>query len=313
MSVSPASWTDEKTHFETLRSKASILLKAGRYRDSIDNAKRATAIDPENAAPYALVAYALIKLKDPQAVEWAKKAIAKAPDNPWTWITLGDALSGQRKWTEGLELFEKAAQMNPRDASIQQRLGHNLLHLSKVREAMLHLEKAVQLDPSDTLSYRYLSSAVFSLGDREGAEKYIRKALEIDPDDSIVRSLLGWQLLSRGKRREANDIFRGALRLNPKLKEPKLAIGEWLPSKPKLADRILHASLLAPRVPHPGLFVAILAPTIPILFFLSSIWLPQAKFMIVLIDLVLAFGMIYIALPQWIIGTISRRRVGRFF
>ncbi len=71
------------------------------FRNAASNYRVALAIEPENVALLNNLAWALIQLGDPKAVEVAERAYVEAPNNPNVMDTLGWALVQYRRCGKG--------------------------------------------------------------------------------------------------------------------------------------------------------------------------------------------------------------------
>ena|SRR5712691_4619731 len=61
----------------------------------------------------------------------------------------GNSLSHLKRYEEALAVYERATQLNPRDASTYTQKGMALSHLKRYEEAIVVYEQAIQLNPND--------------------------------------------------------------------------------------------------------------------------------------------------------------------
>lgn len=99
---------------------AQLYLTSGNPAQAVDESRRALLIDPKNAD----VAEFLKKLSDSGADMSGSAldlllAAGKDPDNPVTWITLGDSYSKQKLYSKAIESYRKAALLHPADTAPQ--------------------------------------------------------------------------------------------------------------------------------------------------------------------------------------------------
>jgi tetratricopeptide (TPR) repeat protein len=242
--------TPERVEFNRLSTQAAILLQTKRYSDTIAHAMKALALFPDDPRPCIQIAYAMARMKNPDAPEWARKAISKEPTNAMWWAALSDTFNIRGKWKEGLEPMKKAASMAPQNPRVQAGLGMCLLYRRKYKEAIPVLERALELDPTDARAHKHLSIAFLKTRNKKGADEHLSRALELKPDDPSIQASLGWHLRRKGRNREAEGAFREALRLEPQASGSKVGLGEPKGDKVGWQDRVLRSSVFLTWVPH---------------------------------------------------------------
>lgn len=133
-----------------LRSqKGAAKLITAEYDDAIGELESAIAADSEFAGAELMLVYTLLRAgRAEEAVERAKKAIARYPGN----------------------------------ASFPNSLAGIYITLNKTTEAIETLEKALKIVPNDAISMSNLAALKMRAEDVEGAERWYRRLLEIDPN-----------------------------------------------------------------------------------------------------------------------------------
>lgn len=242
--------SSERAQFNGLRKQADILLHTRRYGEAITHAKRALELFPDDPRPCIQIAYALARTKNPEAPEWARKAIAKDPDNAVWWGSLSEVFTWLDRWEDALDPMLKAVELDPRSSTLQSGLGLCLIHQKKFKEAIPHLEKALQLNPLNPYTHQRLGLALKRTRHKKEGEQHLRKALELAPDNADIQASLGWDMLLKGMGREAGEAFREALRLDPEQAGPKLGLGDPEGWKVGWNDRLLRASIRLLTVPY---------------------------------------------------------------
>jgi cellulose synthase operon protein C len=116
------------------------------YRSAAANYKAALEIAPNNTAILNNVAWVLIQLGDPKAVEFAEKAYVDAPNNPNVIDTLGWALVQTGDATKGQELLRAASNLNPANDEIRLHLASSLIKTGDKAAARLELETLITRD-----------------------------------------------------------------------------------------------------------------------------------------------------------------------
>ena len=300
----------ERAQFEGLYKQAYMLLNMKRYSEAFEYAQRAAAIIPDNPNPYVLISLALSHLKDPTSTEWARKAIAKAPEYSHGWAALADAFNAQKKWSEGLESMRKAVSLEPNNPRLLSFLGQSLIYTKNYLEAITYLQRSIELNPRDAGTHYRLYLAMVKARKKD-ATIHLRKALELSPDDVQLHNTIGWQLLRKGQREEAEKAFREALRLNPQYEPAKLGLGEPRSRKPGLRDALLRFSIGVTSLPNRRVLssvqLLVMLGTLGSVANYPDLWeLPVAL-------VIFSIWYAYFLLAPLIVKTIGRRRGVHFF
>lgn len=300
----------ERVQFEGLYKQAYSLLNMKRYPEAVAYAQQAIAIFPDNPNPYILTALALANVKDPASVEWARKAISKAPDDGACWAALADSFNSQKRWAEGLEAMRKAVALDPNNSRFLSFLGQSLIFSKNNGEAITYLQKSIDLDPQDAWTHYRLYLALVGAR-KKGAHIHLRKALELSPNDAAFHNTIGWQLLGRGRRGEADKAFRNALRLNPQYEPAKVGLGEPTDSSKGLQDALLRFSISVLALPQRRLLALVqLFVIIGMIGFVAGypgLWELQIALVI------FAIWYVYFLLTRRIVRVIGKRRGVHFF
>ena len=120
-----------------------------------------------------------------------KAALAVDPDDDYSLFVLGILKLRQEKYDESLEVFSRAAQVNPQNAKIQNYIGITLSEKGVRGPAEAAFRKAIQIDPGyadahANLAFVYLTQKPPLV---ELARWHYRKALEAGhmPDLSMEK------------------------------------------------------------------------------------------------------------------------------
>lgn len=150
-----------------------------------------------------------------------RDTVAKAPDNPRAYTSLGDALFQQRRVEEAAQAYARAVEIEPRHLGARARLAMALAHLDRIDAAAAVLR---ELPPGDEVSvglrevfansYAHLGHAYVRRGDTAGAIAAYSRSLELDPDETRVHNELGIVLAQSGRVAEAAERFEAAVKLD---------------------------------------------------------------------------------------------------
>src|SRR5262245_18031610 len=182
-------------------------------------------------------------------MEQRAKAVLKSfAGTPVLRELLGLALVAQRRFSEALPHFERAARDHPGDPQFWDNLAlcqcelkdyepaerslrkslalqpasigslvalGRVLHLRKrSEEASELLERALELAPGHPAAHYHLGEALVGLDQLEQAEQHLRLAIAADPNVAASHNELGRLLMRRGALREAEASFRRAIALD---------------------------------------------------------------------------------------------------
>ncbi|MCZ7680336.1 MAG: tetratricopeptide repeat protein [Sandaracinaceae bacterium] len=86
--------------------------------------------------------------------------------------------------------LERAAELDPEDATARTSLGAALAELGRLDEAIDATREAVRLAPRDAAAHANLGLLLAARRDPNGARAHLRRALTLDPDDARARAAL---------------------------------------------------------------------------------------------------------------------------
>ncbi|HEU0175963.1 MAG TPA: tetratricopeptide repeat protein [Blastocatellia bacterium] len=158
----------------------------------------------QSDAVYSHVAERLLS----KVVEWL-------PDESNAWYNFGTTLFQARKLDQAIAAYERAIELDPKDAYPHIGLGNVYSALGQNEDAIEAYGWAVGLDPMNANSHHGLGNVYSALGRNEDAIEAYVWAVEFDPKDASPHRGLGivYQLLKQyGKAEEA---FRKAVELDP--------------------------------------------------------------------------------------------------
>ena len=166
-----------------------------------------------------------------EAEQSFNKAIELDPKDAWPWSGLGNLSYKLDHLREAEDAYRKAIQLDPKAALPWYCLGILLAYkLDRLEEAEDAYGKAIELDPKDARPWNYLGNLLFYKLDRlKEAEDAYRKAIELDPEDALPWRNLGNLLSSKRQRwEEAEDAYKKAIELDPKDARPWNDLGDLL-------------------------------------------------------------------------------------
>ncbi|HET9179052.1 MAG TPA: tetratricopeptide repeat protein [Terriglobia bacterium] len=177
--------------------------KAGRYKDSAEEAKAALKLRPKLPAANLFLGASYLQLGEfASAIPPLQKALAEQPADRNARLALAEALSGARRYEEAAEQFQRLAEIIPDNPRVWYGLGQCYEKLSEqtngqsehyrelARQAYNRLE---QLPRSPEM---YIHAAELREKNSEWVEAATqwREALALEPHDERARAGLAWAL-----------------------------------------------------------------------------------------------------------------------
>jgi tetratricopeptide (TPR) repeat protein len=134
-----------------------------------------------------------------EAIPWFQKAIELNPKDAAGESNLAMALSSVGRQEEAIAHLQRAAELMPEEPGYQGDLGAALAGQGRVEEAIPHLEKALQLAPNSAEAHYYMGVADSMRGNVVEAISEWRKAIGIQPDNVPALNRLAQVLASSGQ------------------------------------------------------------------------------------------------------------------
>ncbi|MTJ83691.1 MAG: PEP-CTERM system TPR-repeat protein PrsT [Telmatospirillum sp.] len=132
------------TDAETRVVFADHLLSEGSYKDAAAQYETVVKAFPRNAAVLNNLAWTYGRLKDPRAMDTAKRAYSMAPNTPALMDTYGFILYQGGNQQTGADLVKRAYQANPRDPQVAYHMARVLADAKNVAEAKNILKPVVE-------------------------------------------------------------------------------------------------------------------------------------------------------------------------
>ncbi|HWS86702.1 MAG TPA: tetratricopeptide repeat protein [Pyrinomonadaceae bacterium] len=130
-----------------LKGMGDALYGQGKSKESVDYYARALALGYNSPSLKLSMARGLVKLKRWQEALDQTAALSQSNPSAELFLTLGDAYAGLRQNREASGAYRQAAEMEPRSAPAQYKLGEVSYHLREYAAARVALERALALDP----------------------------------------------------------------------------------------------------------------------------------------------------------------------
>lgn len=149
------------------------------------------------------------------ALELLKTAISQYPEYIQAHLLMGAAYSSQENWEEAQKAFQKAVELDQKNADAYIGLGAVENEKKNFPEAENHLLKAVELAPVSADAHFELGRAYYGQERWQLADQQLAKANELRPDNAQQHAVMGNILLREHNAEGALKQFQEALRLDP--------------------------------------------------------------------------------------------------
>jgi tetratricopeptide (TPR) repeat protein len=134
------------------------------------------------------------------AARAAEKTATRPADNEMVWFMLGAIFERQKKYDQAENEFQRALQVNPRNAAVLNYYGYMLADLGvRLEEATELVKRALAEDPNNGAYLDSLGWAYFKQNRLVEAESSLRKAVERDAHDPTIHDHLGDVYFKNGR------------------------------------------------------------------------------------------------------------------
>jgi Flp pilus assembly protein TadD len=215
-------------HPETLRVLGVALAGAGRLAEAARALEDAARAAPGSATIRSDLATALTRLADAgegDVLALRRRARDAAPELPWTWLNLGNALSAAGRTGEAEAALREGLRRDPGDPEIRLSLAGALFDLEREEEAVAEYRSALRRVPGDVRALIGLGASLRRLDRHDEAAEAYREALERAPRDPRVLMNLGGLHADAGRTAEAVSCFDRGLDLAPGMADLRVARG----------------------------------------------------------------------------------------
>lgn len=150
-----------------------------------------------------------------EAIECFNKALELNDTHVACLFYKGVSLYGLDQYKKSIEYFDKVLKIDTEHGEAWHYKGQCLLILEDYDGSLECLNQADKLNPSSVETLRLKGLALSFLEKYEEAKYWFDKAIEIDPENENVLSTMGAVLYESGKYEDAREYYDKALALNP--------------------------------------------------------------------------------------------------
>jgi tetratricopeptide (TPR) repeat protein len=219
---------------EAAFARGQLLRSQHRTQDAIACYKQALELDAHHTLSFIMLALCWMNENEtaPQSLDAAKRAVALEPENAFARSVLSLALNANAKEgqtsaiKEALQQAEEAVGLDPDSDFSHAVLSRMHLRLRDYPKAEAAARASLALDTENGMAAEALSIAL--LNQKKDADNHhlIRYQLERDPENDTAHTSAGWQALMEGDHKRANEHFLEALRLNPMSENARMGLVE---------------------------------------------------------------------------------------
>ena len=204
-------------------ARGRLLQNQHRLPDAIACYKQALELDAHHTPSFIMLALCWMQNDDtaPKSIDAARRAVALEPENAFARSVLALALNANAKdgqttaIKEALQQAEEAVGLDPDSDFSHAVLSRLHLRLRDYPKAEESARAALSLDTENTMAAEVLSAALL-LQKKDGDNKHlINYQLQRNAEDDSAHTSAGWQAVMEGDHKKANEHFMEALRLNP--------------------------------------------------------------------------------------------------
>lgn len=208
-----------------------------------------------------------------EAVEVAKTATEKYPDNPEAWFYLGKAYNSKEMMPEMVEAFDKALSLSP-SATIKteienmKRRGFGTSYNNAIKvfnvanktddpqkqnemreDVSKNLKVAKACNPDFYMTYILLGKTEFQLGRENEAEKIIQEAVQKFAKNDTVLYNVGNFYFEQGNQEKALEYYEKAFNINPDNTDVVLALSDIYMNKKEYDKAKSYLTVLLEKNP----------------------------------------------------------------
>ena len=124
--------------------------------------------------------------------------LAKEKNIPVVLSRLADSYSKAKDYDQAVATYQKALQLTPDDAALHNNLGSVYASTGKLPEAQAEFEKAASLDPTNASRYYFnIGAIMYNLGKMDEALTAFKKVISLDPKNAEAYYLEGQALMGK--------------------------------------------------------------------------------------------------------------------
>ena len=157
---------------------------------------------------------------DPKELVRVLVELAATADSGWRAVSVAHELSNLGRHAEALVAWERAIELDPKNAIPWSNKGNDLSELGRHSEALAAFNRAIELNPKLAITWTNKGYALNELGRHEEALSAFDRGIELDPKNVIAWNNRGYVLSELSRYGEALAAFDQAIELDRKFAIP---------------------------------------------------------------------------------------------
>lgn len=191
---------------------AMVSFRAGAYAQAAELFQKAEAAAPGQTEALLFAAKAFVHLEKFEDAESSSRAYLRSrPTSSDCLYLLGYVLHRENRPADSLEIYTKAAAIEPPSGDDLKIVGLNYVLLNDYADAIRWLAQSVARDPKNQEAWYYLGRAYYTQSRIPESDAAFRKALQLHPTDAKSENNLGLVLESEAHPDEAIAAFQHAI------------------------------------------------------------------------------------------------------
>lgn len=215
-------------------ARGRLLQTQHRIQDAISCYQQALALDAHHTPSFIMLALCWMQEEDtaPKSIDAARRAVALEPENAFARSVLALALNANARdgqtaaIKEALQQAEEAVNLDPDSDFSHAVLSRLHLRLRDYPKAEAAARAALALDTENTMAAEVLSAALLLQKKDGDNQELIKYQLQRNAEDDSAHASAGWMAVMQGDHKKANEHFLEALRLNPMNENARLGLIE---------------------------------------------------------------------------------------
>jgi protein O-GlcNAc transferase len=229
---------------DALLLRAVIEVKTGRTAQGVESVRRSIRQYPSRPAAHALLADALLTLKQPEgALESYDTALRLDANLVSAIFGRANALYDLGQLRKAVTDYDRVLELQTDDADALRNRGNALLGLGSFDAAVQSFDRAIRLNPSDVTALNNRGSALLRLKRFEAALCDFEAALAVDPDHPQAAYNRGCALRELGRYPAALEAFDRAVQFGINPADALVARGDVLRELKRPEDALVSYEL----------------------------------------------------------------------
>ena len=243
---------------QVLALYGQVLLNNNEPENAAEQFKRSVAIDPSKFAVWQQMLFIYTGRDDADSlIKYSEKALRLFPNQAIVHYLNGIGHYNKKNYTSAINSMNRAVDLQPDDnpqalSDMYSTLGDVYNAAGNHKESDESFDKAIQLNPKNATVLNNYAYYLSLRGERlSDAEKMSKRSLELRPGEATFLDTYGWILYKQGKFKEAKTYIEDALKANPeadgtlwdhlgdilyKLNDVNYAVELWKTAKEKGTD-----------------------------------------------------------------------------